>query len=56
MEIDISRAISKRGVFSLAFTFLPLMVKVTMKKVPVRGALRPEEQRIAALKDRPFGA
>jgi hypothetical protein len=54
--MDIFRAISKRGVFSLALTFLPFMIKVTIKKVPVRGALRPKEQRIAALKDRPFGA
>jgi hypothetical protein len=40
MGMDIFRAISKRGAFSLAFTFLPLMVSVTIKKVPVRGALR----------------
>jgi hypothetical protein len=54
--MDIFRAICKRGVFSLAFTFWPLIVNVTIKKVPVKGTLRTEEQKIAALEDRPFGA
>jgi hypothetical protein len=56
MGMDIFRHTSRSVEFSLAFTFLPLMVKVTIEKIPVRGALRPKEQRIAALKDCPFGA
>jgi hypothetical protein len=56
MGMDLLWQISKRVVFSLAVTFLPLMLRVTMKKFPVQVSLPPEEQRVAALKDRPFGA
>jgi hypothetical protein len=39
MGMDLFWQISKSVVFSLAFTFLPLMVSVTMKKLPVQGSL-----------------
>jgi hypothetical protein len=40
MGMDLLWQISKSVVFSLAVTFLPLMVSVTMKKFPVQGSPR----------------
>jgi hypothetical protein len=39
METAILRHTSKSVEFSVAFTFLPLMVRVTIKRIPVRGSL-----------------
>jgi hypothetical protein len=50
MGMDILRAISKSVEFSSALTFLPLMIKVTIKRVTVRGALRPEPNVVSGLR------